>query len=118
MSSSPSPIESGDAYPYTGPEEARAPIEAALRQVVDPEIGMSILDVGLVYGVDLTAAHCLVQLTMTSAACPLGDMIVAEVEEALAAVLQPGVAIDVALVFDPPWTPDRMSDRARQMMRW
>src|SRR5574337_878626 len=105
-------------FEYRGPDERQGAIVDALREVVDPEIGMSILDVGLVYSVDLTDAHCLVQMTMTSAACPLGDMIVADVEAALAKVLPGGVMIDVALVWDPPWTPDRMSDYARQARRW
>ena len=105
-------------FPYNSPSASEAAVVDALRQVVDPEIGMSIVDVGLIYAVELGATHCIVQLTMTSAACPLGDLIVAEVEQALAAVLPAGVAIDVALVWDPPWTPDRMSDGARRMMRW
>jgi metal-sulfur cluster biosynthetic enzyme len=105
-------------FAFSGPPASRAPIAAALRAVVDPEIGLSILDVGLVYAVELEGADCRVQMTMTSAACPLGDLIVAEVEDALAAVLPPGVAIDVALVWEPPWTPDRMSDGARRAMRW
>ena len=105
-------------FPYEGPDESQAAVVDALRQVVDPEVGLSIVDIGLIYAVDLGATHCCVQMTMTSAACPLGDLIVADVEQALAAVLPPGVAIDVVLVWDPPWTPDRMSDGARRMMQW
>ncbi len=105
-------------FPYSGPSEREAQVVGALREVVDPEIGMSIVDVGLVYGVELTDGHCMVQMTMTSAACPLSDMITADAQSALAAVLPPGVAIDIALVWDPPWSPEMMSDRGRQMMRW
>jgi metal-sulfur cluster biosynthetic enzyme len=105
-------------FPYDGPSESQAAIVDALRQVVDPEIGLSIVDVGLICAVELTDSACTVQMTMTSAACPLGDLMVADVEEALAAVLAEGVAIDVVLVWDPPWTPDRMSDGARRFMQW
>ena len=105
-------------FPYEGPAEWSAPIAAALRNVVDPEIGLSIVDLGLVYGVEAGALWCDVQLTMTSAACPLGDLIVADAKAALAAVLPGETQIDVMLVWDPPWTPDRMSDGARQRMGW
>lgn len=106
------------AFPYEGPAEWSAPIATALREVVDPEIGLSIVDLGLVYGVGAGAGWCDVQLTMTSAACPLGDLIVADATAALAAVLPARTQIDVALVWDPPWTPERMSAGARQRMGW
>lgn len=105
-------------YPYEGPPELQGAIEQALREVVDPEIGMSIVDIGLVYDVMLRDGACSVQMTMTSAACPLGDLIVADTEAALARVLPPGTTIDVALVWEPMWTPDRMSDGARHRMGW
>src|SRR6516164_5612311 len=56
-------------YAYAGPETLRAPILAALRRVVDPEVAMTIVDVGLVYGVTVEAGRIHVLLTMTSAAC-------------------------------------------------
>ena len=105
-------------FPYAGPAELQAAIVDALREVVDPEIGISIVDIGLVYAVDVAPGRCDVQMTMTSAACPLGDLIVADVQAALAAVLPGGAAIEVALVWEPPWTPDRMSDGARHRMGW
>ena len=60
-------------YPYDGPEAMRKPIEDALRRVVDPEVAMTIVDVGLVYGVSVTDDRLHVLLTMTSAACPVAD---------------------------------------------
>jgi len=107
-----------DAFPYEGPPEWRDRLLEALRGVVDPEVGLAIVDLGLVYGVALDDRHCGVQLTMTSAACPLGDLIVADAQAALAGVLPEGVTIAVDLVWDPPWTPDRMSERARRIMGW
>lgn len=57
-------------YPYSGPDDMREPVLAALSRVVDPEVAMTIVDVGLVYGVDVTPGRLHVLLTMTSAACP------------------------------------------------
>ena len=89
-----------------------------LRGVMDPEVGMNIVDLGLVYGIVVSEQHVQVMLTMTSAACPMTELIVDDMHEQLAAVLPPDVAIDVELVWDPPWTPDRMSQAARSIFGW
>jgi len=117
MNTAVSPIEP-DPYPYTGPEELRKPIEAALRRVVDPEVAMTIVDVGLVYGVTVTHDRIHVLLTMTSAACPVTDLIVEEVEVEVERVAAVSKMVDVELVWDPPWTTDRMSGRAKAFMGW
>jgi len=93
-------------------------VRDALRQVLDPEAGMNIVDLGLVYGIDVSDAAVRVDLTMTSAACPMADLIIDEVSAAVAAVAPPDMQVDVALVWDPPWTPDRMSDLAREHFGW
>ena len=90
----------------------------ALRQVLDPEAGMNIVDLGLVYGIDSSADGVRVELTMTSAACPLADLIVDDVRAALAPLLPPQLPLDVQLVWDPPWTPERMTDLAREHFGW
>jgi metal-sulfur cluster biosynthetic enzyme len=105
-------------FPYAGPEGLRAPILAALRRVVDPELAMSIVDVGLVYGVTVTRDRLHVLLTMTSAACPVTGVIVDEVEAELDKVVPAAMAIDVELGWDPPWTTDRLSERAKAFMGW
>lgn len=105
-------------YPYRGPVEWQAPIGASLAAVIDPEVAMSIVDVGLVYGVHVSDDTVAVDLTMTSAACPVARLIVEEVQVALDAVLPEAFAIDVRLVWDPPWTPARMSERGRAHMQW
>lgn len=102
--------------PYAGPEPLRAPIERALQQVVDPELAMTIVDIGLVVGIEVDDAAVHVRLTMTSAACPVADLIVADVETELDRVLPPQLALDVELVWEPAWTPERMSPRARAFM--
>jgi metal-sulfur cluster biosynthetic enzyme len=90
----------------------------ALRTVVDPEAGMNIVDLGLVYGIDVADPGVTVRMTMTSAACPMADLITDEVRAALAAALPAAVPVHVEMVWDPPWTPDRMSGIAREHFGW
>lgn len=105
-------------YPYAGTEALRAPILAALHRVVDPEVAMSIVDVGLVYGVTVTPERLHVLMTMTSAACPVADVILDDAFTELEAVTPPGMAVDIELVWEPPWTTDRMSASAKAFMGW
>jgi metal-sulfur cluster biosynthetic enzyme len=105
-------------YPYTGPEDLRQPIDDALHRVLDPEVGLSVADVGLIYGVDVGDDTVHVRLTMTSAACPLADVIIEDLTRELDSVLPPELALRVELVWDPPWTPERMSVVARLSMGW
>lgn len=110
--------DTASPYPYRGPEELKAPILAALRRVVDPEVAMTIVDVGLVYGVTVEPARLQVLLTMTSAACPVTDVIVDDVGAELDKVAPADMAVEVELVWEPPWTTDRMSPRAKAFMGW
>jgi metal-sulfur cluster biosynthetic enzyme len=93
-------------------------VHDALRQVMDPEAGMNIVDLGLVCAVELSDDAVHVDLTMTSAACPMAESIVDEACAALVALVPPTIRVDVALVWDPPWTPERMSDLARERFGW
>jgi metal-sulfur cluster biosynthetic enzyme len=90
----------------------------ALRGVEDPEAGMSIVDLGLVYGVVVSPSAVKVTMTMTSPACPAGPYLVDEVAAAVRAIAPPGTAVDVALVWEPAWTPERMSAEARARFGW
>ncbi|MFO1337069.1 MAG: metal-sulfur cluster assembly factor [Burkholderiaceae bacterium] len=112
------PANAASPYAYTGPAELQQPIEHALRRVVDPEVAMTIVDVGLVYGVSVSDALVHVTMTMTSAACPVTDVIVGDVEAELDRVVPAEMKIRVELVWEPPWTPDRMSARAKAFMGW
>lgn len=114
----PAAVPDAPAFPYEGDAALRAPIEAALTRVVDPEVAMSIVDVGLVYGVRVAEGRVHVRMTMTSAACPVTDMILDEVETELDRALPEALLIEVELVWEPPWTPERMSPRARRFMQW
>jgi metal-sulfur cluster biosynthetic enzyme len=95
-----------------------AAVLEALREVDDPEAGMNIVDLGLVYGVEVAGGAIHVDLTMTTQACPMTDMIVDEVRQAIANIAPVGTTIDVRLVWDPPWTPDKMTGIAKEHFGW
>ena len=105
-------------FPYDGPQHLLPTIVTALERVVDPEVALNIVDVGLVYGVTVSNARIDVRVTMTSAACPVTDIIVEEIESRLDEAMPAGMLIHVELVWEPPWTPQRMSDVARRFMGW
>jgi len=93
-------------------------IFAALRQVIDPEIGMNVVDLGLVYEVENADGHVRVVMTMTTAACPLGESIAEEARRAIRRTV-PGVAsVCVGVVWSPPWQPSMMSASARSRLGW
>ena len=93
-------------------------VRTVLSGVIDPEIGMNIVDLGLVYGVEISDNRLHVDLTMTTPACPMGEMILDDVQQALEALAPTGVEIDIKLVWDPPWSPDMMSEHARKHLGW
>ncbi len=105
-------------FPYAGPESLQPTIQAALLRVVDPEVAMTIVDVGLIYGVTVEPGHWHVVMTMTSAACPVTDMLLEEVQDELERIAPAGTDIEVELVWEPAWTTDRMSPRAKAFMGW
>ncbi len=90
----------------------------ALMQVIDPEVGENIVDLGLVYGISGDGGRIRVNLTMTSQACPMGEMIVDEVFAALAKALPDSITAEVALVWEPPWNPAMISAAAKQRLGW
>ena len=93
-------------------------VREALRQVEDPEAGMNIVDLGLVYAVEVGAGVVHVDLTMTTAACPMADMIVGQARDVIDAMVPAGTTVDVQLVWDPPWTPGKMTGIAREHFGW
>ena len=83
-----------------------------LRQVEDPELGMDIVDLGLLYDVEVEGSKVKVTYSLTSMGCPAGPLIAGDIDRAAREV--PGIEdVDLELTFDPPWTPDRMSDDAK-----
>ena len=93
-------------------------IRAALKTVEDPEAGMSVLDLGLVYAISAGPGKVRVEMTMTSPACPASDYIVDEAAAAIRAAAPEATDVEVVLVWDPPWTPERMSAEARERFGW
>jgi len=91
-------------------------VEAALRTVVDPELGVNILDLGLVYGIDVAAHKVTGTMTMTSAACPMHNLLAQLADNAVYEALGGDYEVDVDVVFDPPWSPDMMSEDARRLL--
>jgi len=90
----------------------------ALRGVTDPEVGENIVDLGLVYRVACAPESVEIDLTMTSAACPMAGMIADEAERAVRAACPQAGQVRVTLVYEPPWTPERMSEAARRRFGW
>ena len=118
MHTSSNPAAASSPFPYEGPIDLQQPVVDALTRVVDPEVSLSIVDMGLIYGVTIAAGNVQVRMSMTSAACPTADLIVEEVENELDRVLPADCMIDVELCWEPAWTPDKMSERAKRFMRW
>jgi metal-sulfur cluster biosynthetic enzyme/nitrite reductase/ring-hydroxylating ferredoxin subunit len=97
-------------------------VREVLKEVKDPELFVNIVDLGLIYGVtigsaadDATKHDVSVDMTMTSPACPAGPQLIADTKRAL--TQRPDVAsVEVRIVMDPPWTPDRMTEAARDQL--
>jgi metal-sulfur cluster biosynthetic enzyme len=84
----------------------------ALRQVEDPELGMDIVELGLMYDVEVQGPKVHVTYTLTSMGCPVGPMIEEQIQQFAAGV--PGVdEVEAELTWDPPWSPEKMSDDAK-----
>jgi metal-sulfur cluster biosynthetic enzyme len=87
-------------------------VKEALRQVEDPELGMDIVDLGLLYEVEVMGPRVKVIYSLTSMGCPAGPLIEQDIERVVQEI--PEVeAVETELTFDPPWTPDKMSDDAK-----
>ena len=110
--------------PPTGP--SIDDLEEAMRDVVDPELGINVVDLGLVYGIHVdppadgaTAPVAIVDMTLTSAACPLTDVIEDQARAALTQGPGGGLCSDIRInwVWMPPWGPDKITDDGREQLR-
>lgn len=90
-------------------------ILACLLEVMDPEVGLSVVDLGLVYRAVRGDAGIDVALTLTTRACPLGEMIVEDARERLSRHFQ-DEKVTVSLVWNPPWNPDRITNRGLELL--
>ena len=85
----------------------------ALRQVEDPELGMDIVELGLLYDVEVEGPKVKLIHSLTSMGCPAGPMIQEDMHAVVAAMSTDVEDVEIELTWDPPWTPDRMSDDAK-----
>src|SRR3954471_21227770 len=87
-------------------------VEDALTNVIDPELGLDFVELGLIYGIDVNGGDVEVTFTLTTPACPIGPQVSEQIVEFVSEV--DGVeAVTPTMVFSPPWTPDRMSEDAK-----
>ena len=106
---------SEDTLPQGGTIAAVEDVEEAMRDVVDPELGINVVDLGLVYGITVDGQnHAVIDMTLTSAACPLTDVIQDQTNTALE-----GMVNDVLInwVWMPPWGPDKITEDGREQLR-
>jgi metal-sulfur cluster biosynthetic enzyme len=90
-------------------------VRQTLRQVKDPELDLNIVDLGLVYDVEIEDGSVRIQMTLTSPGCPAGPMITSDVYKSVRA-LQGVQDVDVEIVWEPYWTPERIEPKIRAMM--
>ena len=100
-----------------GPGTEVAQLREALRDVIDPELGVDIVSLGLVYGLELNGRVAAVLITTTTPACPLGEYITDEVRRVL---IESGAVdrVEVAITHRPAWTPEMMSSEVKQAFGW
>ena len=95
-----------------------ATIREILKKVIDPEIGVNIVDLGLVYQVQIRPEDIYIQLTMTSPACPLHGVITRNMDKELRKSFPNLGEMTIELVWDPPWSPEMMSEAAKKQLGW
>ena len=112
------PAFGGTTIPAGELESLTSGIVAALKTVYDPEIPADIYELGLIYKVDIDdSRHVSVDMTLTAPGCPVAGEMPTWVEDAVSSV--PGVSgAKATIVFDPPWSPERMSDEAKVAVGW
>jgi len=87
-------------------------VEAALTNVIDPELGLDFVELGLIYEIAVDGPKVHVTYTLTTPACPIGPMVAEQIEE-FVSVLEGVEAVESAMIFTPPWTPEMMSEDAK-----
>jgi metal-sulfur cluster biosynthetic enzyme len=110
-------LDAATAAPTDGP--SYDDLEEAMRDVVDPELGINVVDLGLVYDLRVEDKVALIDMTLTSAACPLTDVIEDQARAALTQGPGGGLVEDIRInwVWMPPWGPDKITDDGREQLR-
>lgn len=93
-------------------------IREILKKVIDPEIGINIVDLGLVYAVDINPEEIYIQITMTSPACPLHGVITRDIDKTLRQAFPDLGPMTIELVWEPPWSPEMISGAAKKQLGW
>lgn len=93
-------------------------VEEALRDVYDPELGVNVVDLGLVYGVAVEEGRVLVTMTLTTPGCPLHASIQQAVDAGVRRAFPDVEEVAVELVWEPPWTPHRVREAGRRELGW
>ncbi len=96
-------------------EITESSIRSSLESVIDPELGVNIVDLGLIYNIKIEEGKISVDMTLTTPGCPLAGMLAGNAEQALRESF-PDTDVEVSLVWDPPWTPDMLSSEAKQQL--
>ncbi len=111
------PVPTAPAAPITDDLPSKAQVLEALKIVKDPEIPVNVVDLGLIYEVDIAAGGAVdITMTLTSVGCPVQDMIRADAE--MAVMRLDGVnEVNVDFVWTPPWGPDKMTEDGKRQMR-
>ncbi|MCV0427029.1 MAG: SUF system Fe-S cluster assembly protein [Roseibium sp.] len=111
-------VTAQSAIPADELDRLTTDIVGALKSVYDPEIPCDIYELGLIYKVDIEDDRSInIDMTLTAPGCPVAGEMPGWVEDAVSAVAGVG-PVNVDMVFDPPWTPDRMSDEAKVALNW
>lgn len=111
-------LSAQSAIPAAELEQLTTDIISAIKTVYDPEIPCDIYELGLIYKVDIEDDRSInIDMTLTAPGCPVAGEMPGWVENAVASVAGVG-PVNVDMVFDPPWTPDRMSDEAKVALNW
>ena len=100
------------------PDAMKEQVMEVLRTAIDPEIGINIVDLGLVYSVEVNQGQVRVAMTLTTPACPAGQYLAERAEAAIRRHVQDVESVSVEVVWDPPWSLDRMSETAKQQLGW
>lgn len=93
-------------------------IYTALQSVIDPEVGENLIDLGLIYGIQIQNNIVKVTFSMTSQACPISEMVIENIHDTVRKVLTDNTALELDLVWEPEWEPTMMSEQAKQRLGW
>ena len=99
-------------------EQLRSKVIAALREAYDPEIPVNVYDLGLVYGIDVDdEGNVEISMTLTAVGCPMAGLIIYRIEEEVRSKVPEAKSIKVKLVWEPVWSPERITPEGREMLK-